>query len=258
MAGCVAQSQEDHARRGRLPERGRRGVPVDDGSGPRNDRNRPLPYAHGITGHHIRDGNGVRGIFGEEGRADPSDILVPTLADLWSDRTRNRAWIGQIGYQLAHLGLIGYGGRSRTGDQRPVAVYWDEEHEPRTWAVQNPELYRMPEGAPGPEVLQACRAAHVPPGIDSQFDPTGKISECCSTPVIRFEGDLIEATLLSEPVGETGTTDLLFINYKAPDYAGHLYNMLSEWRRGSWPMSIKNSGVCGHTWRTRSARTATC
>ncbi len=48
---------------------------------------------------------------------------------------------------------------------------------------------------------------------------------CCSTPVIRYQGDLIEATLANEPVGSSGATGLLFINYKAPDYTGHVYGM---------------------------------
>ena len=46
---------------------------------------------------------------------------------------------------------------------------------------------------------------------------------------MRYQGDLIEATLRSEPIGQSGVTDLLYINYKAPDYTGHIYNMKSEW-----------------------------
>ena len=46
---------------------------------------------------------------------------------------------------------------------------------------------------------------------------------------MKYQGDLIEAALRSEPIGRSGVTDLLFINYKAPDYTGHMYNMLSDW-----------------------------
>ncbi len=62
-----------------------------------------------------------------------------------------------------------------------------------------------------------------------QYTPTGKQSPSSSPPVVRYQGDLIEATLRNEPIGQSGVTDLLFINYKAPDYTGHMYNMLSEW-----------------------------
>ena len=43
--------------------------------------------------------------------------------------------------------------------------------------------------------------------------------------MIRYQGDLIEATLANEPVGRPGAPGLLFINYKAPDYTGHVYGM---------------------------------
>jgi hypothetical protein len=48
---------------------------------------------------------------------------------------------------------------------------------------------------------------------------------CCFPPIVRHQGELVEATLDSEPIGEDEITDLLYINYKAPDYSGHVYNM---------------------------------
>ena len=47
-----------------------------------------FPREHGITGHNIRDGAGVRKAYRTPGQADPSDILIPTLADLWHDADR--------------------------------------------------------------------------------------------------------------------------------------------------------------------------
>ena len=67
------------------------------------------------------------------------------------------------------------------------------------------------------------------PEWDQAFDPQGRQTPCCAPPVVRYQGDLIEATLRSEPIGQSGVTDLLYINYKAPDYTGHIYNMKSEW-----------------------------
>ena len=52
---------------------------------------------------------------------------MPTLADLYSDATDNAAWVGEIGYQIWHMGMIGYGGKSRPAGQKPVGVYWDGE-----------------------------------------------------------------------------------------------------------------------------------
>jgi len=191
------------------------------------------PNQHGVTGHNIRDGNKVRKVYGQAGDANPGDILIPTLADLWSDATDNRAWVGQIGYQVWHMGMIGHGGRSRSPDALPVGVYWDEslykENGVGGWAPHNPGLFRLPEGAPGLDVYRAHADAFVSPGWDAEYTPTGKQSPSSSPPVVQYQGDLIEATLRNEPIGQTDVTDLLYINYKAPDYTGHMYNMLSEW-----------------------------
>ena len=123
--------------------------------------------------------------------------------------------------------MIGYGGRSRRGDERPVAVYWDEGGDPQDWRTQNDELYRMPETMPPLDAFDTYRAGYVPnPARNSEFDPAKpKNMYCCSTPVIRYQGDLVEATLANEPVGSPDAAGLLFVNYKAPDYTGHVFGM---------------------------------
>lgn len=192
-----------------------------------------FPSQHGITGHNIRDGSKVRKAYGDAGHANPGDILVPTLADLWSDATDNRAWVGEIGYQVWHMGMIGRGGPSRSGEQLPVGVYWDEgayhDNGVGAWAPHNPELFRMPSTVPGLEVYDAHLQAFATPVWDRTFDPQGRQTPCCAPPVVRYQGDLIEATLRAEPIGRSGVTDLLYINYKTPDYTGHIYNMKSRW-----------------------------
>jgi hypothetical protein len=186
-----------------------------------------FPRTHGITGHNLRDGTKARKAYGELGHAEPDDILVPTLADLWSDATDDRTWVGELGYQIWHLGMLGHGGRSRRGDRRPVAVYWDETGDPQDWRSQNEELYRLPTGMPSLEAFTAYRAAYTPnPDRNPAFDPVlRKRVHCCSTPVIRYQGDMIEAALANEPVGSSETPGLLFVNFKAPDYTGHVYGM---------------------------------
>jgi hypothetical protein len=186
-----------------------------------------FPRTHGITGHNIRDGSKVRKSYGQLGHANPSDVLVPTLADLWSEETANAAWIGELGYQIWHLGMIGRGGSSRRGDERPVAVYWDETGDPQDWRVQNEELFRLPTTMPAYGSFERYGASFVPnPDRNPEFDPVKpKNMHCCSTPVIRYQGDLIEATVATEPVASAAAPGLLFINYKAPDYTGHVYGM---------------------------------
>lgn len=185
------------------------------------------PWKHGVTGHNIRDGSAVRKAFGEIGAADASDIMLPTLADLWSAETGNRAWVGELGYQIWHLGMLGHGGPDRPAGARAVAVYWDEES--GAWAPQHHQRYRMPVEVPDLGVYEGHLDAFDPPDWGVRFQPSGRQSPCCAPPIVKYQGDLIDATLRSEPIGRTGTTDLLYINFKSPDYTGHVYGMASEW-----------------------------
>ena len=191
------------------------------------------PDQHGITGHNIRDDEGVvRKAYGELGHADPADIVVPTLADLWYEETGGRAWVGEIGYQVWHLGMIGHGGQGRADGSKPVGVYWDEESV-EDWAPQNPDLYRLPGSMPDRQTFDAAYQAFwdAPPVWDEEFTPQGRQAPCCSPPVVAYQGDLIEATLDAEPIGDGGVTGLLYTTFKSPDYTGHIYGMDSEWER---------------------------
>ncbi len=186
-----------------------------------------FPRRHGISGHHIRHRGRVTKAYGEEGEADPSFILAPTLAEAWSEETGGRAWVGEIGYQVWHLGMIGRGGASRGGP--PVAVYWDEAGS--RWASQNLDLYRLPRRVPERSRLSEYLRHHFGEREGSAIDAAGGREVCCDPPIVRYQGDLIVAALESEPVGKGEVTDLLYINYKGPDYAGHTYNMLSTRER---------------------------
>jgi hypothetical protein len=183
-----------------------------------------FPRTHGITGHNVRRDGGPGKAWGEPGRVDPSFLLEPTLADRWSEVTQNRAWVGEIGYQVWHVGMLGRGGRP-AGDV-PVGVYWDEP-DGGGWKPHHPDLYRLPRSTPGLDRLNVLTAAYSPPPespYDRWISSAGK-SMCCFPPVVRYQGELIEATIDSEPIGQDDVPDLLYINFKAPDYSGHVYNM---------------------------------
>jgi len=183
-----------------------------------------FPRGHGITGHNIRDGATARKAYGTPGAADPSDILLPTLADLWHDETD--AWVGQVGYQVWHMGMLGHGGTDRPADDLPVGVYFDEPGA-TGWQPHNPALFRLPAAAPGMDALQARMATFQDPGYDPEWEPW-RTDYCCVPPIAGFQGDLLEAALVNEPIGESGPS-LLYTTFKSPDYTGHVYGMASKW-----------------------------
>jgi hypothetical protein len=183
-----------------------------------------FPRTHGITGHNVRRGGGPVKAWGEPGRVDPSFLLEPTLADRWTSETEDRAWVGEIGYQVWHVGMLGRGGRPM--GEAPVGVYWDQDTG-GSWAPHHPDLYRLPHTWPSRERLDALCAAYHPMPPPSPYDrwARGRAANCCFPPIVRYQAELVQATLGSEPIGDDDVTDLLYINYKAPDYSGHVYNM---------------------------------
>ncbi len=184
-----------------------------------------FPRTHGISGHFIRYPDGsVAKAYGEDGEADTSTILAPTLAEWWQEQTSNGAWVGEIGYQIWHLGMIGRPPGVR--GTKPPAIYYDEDRTEQ-WQSQNPEHYRLPNVVPPRSTLDTYLASYTGPVEGDQFTPEGGPSVCCSPPIIRYQGDVIEELFDSEAIGQTEATSLLYINYKAPDYAGHIYNMLN-------------------------------
>jgi hypothetical protein len=183
-----------------------------------------FPRQHGITGHNIRDGAVARKAYREPGNADPSDILVPTLADLW--HYASGAWVGQVGYQVWHMGMLGHGGTGRPAEDLPVGVYFDESGG-TGWQPHNPALFRVPAGTPGLDVLDARMATFDDPEWDLEWEPW-RTTYCCVPPIAGYQGDLLETTITSEPIGD-GAPSLLYTTFKSPDYTGHVYGMASKW-----------------------------
>ena len=159
------------------------------------------PWKHGISGHNVRVGRDVVKAYGPPGRADPARFLkAPTLAEAWSEHTRDGAWIGEIGYQVWHLGMIGRGGTLPLG-QKPVAIYWNDDGQ-GSWQPQNPDLYRLPNGMPTREELTQKVQAYFPPDEAALIDKGG-IKICCSPPIVEQQGDVIRAVFDNEPFGDS-------------------------------------------------------
>lgn len=186
-----------------------------------------FPARHGIPGHNLRYRGGIGKAWGEEGRADPTYLLVPTLADVWSEETGGQAWIGDIGYQIWHIGMIGAGGGTPL-NRPPVAVYWVDSGKGQ-FVSQNPDLYRKPEGMPPREALTAKVLEYFPPETAADTDRGRRV--CCTPPIVQYQGDVILSAFDTEPIGQGEAASLLYVNFKAPDYAGHVFGMQAEEER---------------------------
>jgi hypothetical protein len=102
-----------------------------------------------------------------------------------------------------------------------VAIYFDEDRT-KDWQPQNPDLFRLPDGIPPQDALVGYLNSA---GQGELIHRSGR-HLCCSPPIVRFQGDVIAAAFDNEPIGQGDTTDLLYVNYKMPDYTGHVYNFL--------------------------------
>jgi hypothetical protein len=183
-----------------------------------------FPMHHGISGHNIRRDGRVQKAWGTIGEADPSYLLVPTLAMDYADATHHKAWVGEIGYQIWHVGMTSDPGKGPDG-KPPVAIYWDEDVTNR-WQPQNPDLFRMPEGLPDREFLKQKLIGYFGEDEGKKIDKRGR-RVCCSPPIVEYQTEIVAQALANEPIGRGDATSLLYVNYKSPDYTGHVYNMLA-------------------------------
>ncbi|MGH2740717.1 MAG: alkaline phosphatase family protein [Actinomycetota bacterium] len=183
------------------------------------------PRLHGMPENTGRLPNGELGeLFFNE--ADPRLIRRGSLADHWDKANGNEPWVGMLGFESWHLGMMGKGTRSLGGD-RDVAVLWERE-EGRLWT--NERFYRLPSYLPGPERLADDLAAldrtdGITDGawrgnsLESDFIVPG-------TPAfVDYMGKSLFRVLRREPIATDNLTDFLFLELKSSDYAGHIWNM---------------------------------
>ena len=184
----------------------------------------PRPRHHGPQ--HPRRRRVAQGLR-QPGQAEPLDILLPTLAELWTERPATAH-----GRRVRLPDLAPGHDRQRRatdrGDQKPVGVYWDEPEYGDDLAIGAAEPRPVPHARSCPGSTDETHRA----AFDDARSRTGVHADGPSAVLhaarSRVPGRPDRGTFDSEPSGKR-RTDLLYINYKSPDYAGHIYNMLSQW-----------------------------
>jgi arylsulfatase A-like enzyme len=191
------------------------------------------PVDHGIPGNQMRapDGANVDTWLQD---ADPRYLKLPTVSELWDEANGNRPVVATVSYEGWHLGMIGHGAQREGGD-RDVAVLWEASD--NAWWI-NEDYYELPPYLQTTDlatlekyeealddrdgVADGMWFGHTVPEIqDEKVRP--------STPAfVKFTGDAVVDVLRKENVGRDSLTDMVWIEMKMPDYAGHQFNMTSR------------------------------
>ncbi len=147
----------------------------------------------------------------------PRNLMALSLADLWNLETEGRAVIisqGSIFYAAA--GLAGHGACLLNGRPSILASY---SRATGGWET-NPECYSLPE------YLKSQNSERVWKGTDGRWmdhEITAPDAVSRSGLFTRFEADALVAMIENEPVGADAVTDLLLVNFKAPDFVAHKF-----------------------------------
>jgi hypothetical protein len=188
------------------------------------------PLQHGIPGNQMRGPDGVNTDSWQD-NADPAYLRRPTVSELWDEANDNRAIVGTVSYEGWHLGMIGHGAQ-RAGGDKDIAVLWEKDD--NEWWI-NEDYYTLPGYLQRTDLerLESYEAAL--DGRDGIVDGTwyGHTLDDLQannvrpgTPAFaRFTGDAAVDVIRNEDLGEDDVTDMIWIEMKMPDFAGHAWNM---------------------------------
>jgi hypothetical protein len=173
------------------------------------------PGAHGITGNNMYES-------ARKARHDmfaawhPGDLAAQSLTDVWQLQTGGRAIVIAQGTSMpASVALAGHGGCQLNGTKVAHAGYDDRSGKWRT----NTDCFVQPESLAQLDARTLWPADGL--WMGQKVDTPSAIRRSALFP--PFEATAFQQMLESLPVGQDSTTDLLLLNFKGADYAGHRY-----------------------------------
>jgi hypothetical protein len=184
-----------------------------------------FPRRHGIPHVQMRTANGSF-VDPFEGNVAAS-IRVPTLADVYDAAVDNRAEIGLAGTVSWHLGMIGHGSAHPGGDADKVVLLNDRGEQ-----YGASSLYDL---LPVADPVELQRLVDRVDARDGTRDGAWR-GEDLAEPALRqmspafieYEQLMLERLLLRGSFGRDEITDVVFVNMKAADAAGHRWGMTSR------------------------------
>lgn len=191
------------------------------------------PIDHGLPGNQMRGPDGGNTDTWRQD-ADPRFLRLPTVSELWDEANGNRPVVASVSYEGWHLGMIGHGAQ-RDGGDRDIAVLWEAAD--NAWWI-NEDYYRLPDYLQTTDLAKLESYEAALDGRDGVGDGLwfGHTMEQIqvektrpSTPAfVKFTGDAVVDVLRKEGIGRDSLTDMVWVEMKMPDYAGHQYNMTSR------------------------------
>ena len=191
------------------------------------------PRYHGVTAIVVRGPDGeLGGAFAEKATDNVTAHIVPdaslrrpTINDLWDESNANEPLIGGVIPGNYPLGMLSLGSVYPGGDKDILMAqgFADEG-----WITQS-DYYSLPDylndqaGDRTPYTDALDRAD----GAADQRWRGHQISPFYATPAYApWQTEGAKVVMEGEGFGEDDLTDLFWINYKSPDAAGHLWNVL--------------------------------
>ena len=182
------------------------------------------PRHHGIPALNIRteDGEFVDPLL----FLDPSRIRVRTLADAFDAARGNAPKIGLLASSNWHLGMIGHGASAPGGDDDELVMLREDGS-----LETNPEIYSLPAIDDPAKLEKFTRALDSSDGeSDGEWreHPLDDPFVRYSTPAqVQYQQFLLEEMLALGDYGRDPQADLMFVNFKSTDDAGHRWGMTS-------------------------------
>ena len=182
------------------------------------------PATHGIPALKVRTKDN-RYVDPFEG-LDPGRIRVGTLADLYDAAEDNRPVTAAFGAIDWHLGMIGQGSGWPGGDRDPVVLlnYLAD-------TLSNEAIYTLPAIEDPAALSRYTDALDARDGeLDLQWRGHDLVDESvryASPAHVAYQQHLIERFITATDLGEDPVPDLLYINFKMSDDAGHSWGMTS-------------------------------
>lgn len=159
---------------------------------------------------------------------DASQLKVTTLADEYDRARGNVPVTGMLGSVSWHLGMIGHGSALEGADKDPVTLIGPKTGEGNT----NPAVYSQIDVTDADKLLEFARKLDARDGErDGKWGkhPVTTPEEIHPTPAVPdYDQWVLERFIKAHDFGADEVSDLLYVNFKTSDIAGHRFGMSSE------------------------------